>query len=162
MRKITHIYIHTAAAASKGVPVDQSAKTIRDYHTRPKKDGGRGWKDIGYNAVCRFDGTIEAGRPHDKVPAGVGGDNAHTLHLCFTGHGDIRDLTPQQKKQGAIKVAAWLEYYNLVDAFKKNPKKVVRGHREFWILKMLPIQKTCPGKLVNCDEFRKLVMEALK
>lgn len=156
-RTITHVYIHTAAAAVNGKPVDQSAAAIRSYHMSHNK-----WTDIGYNAVCRFDGTIEPGRPHDKIPAGVLNDNTHTLHLCFTGHGDFADLTPAQKRQGAKKVAAWLKFYGIADDFLREPKRVVRGHREYWERRGEKPHKTCPGKKVSCDEFRKLVAAELK
>jgi N-acetylmuramoyl-L-alanine amidase len=152
MRKITHIVIHTAAADRDGNPVDQSAETLRAYHRK------KGYSDIGYHFVIRFDGTVESGRPLERAGAHVQGFNAHSIGICFTGHGDLADFTAAQKKSGHQLVFGLLEHFELLEAFQKNPQRVL-GHRECYEHKgVKDTGKSCPGRKVSCGEFRKAVL----
>lgn len=45
----------------------------------------RGWSGIGYHWVIKRDGTIEDGRPVNKVGAHVKGYNTGSLGLCMVG-----------------------------------------------------------------------------
>jgi N-acetylmuramoyl-L-alanine amidase len=89
-RTIERIVWHTAAHGRDGQAFDTTAAQIDQWHRE------RGWSEIGYNAVIRFSGAIEQGRDPRKIPAGVAGLNQTTYHICFSGHGDIAPLTPQQ------------------------------------------------------------------
>lgn len=157
-RKIERLYIHTAATPGKSI--DISAASIDVYHR------SIGWNEIGYNAVARFDGRIEAGREEDKVPAGVSGDNLHSLHLCLSGNGDL-ETPPKAQWDAAV---AWcvrkIKQYGLVDEVKANPMRVL-GHREVNVLidagvvKAGKTTKTCPGAKVDMKKFRRAVLAAL-
>ena len=156
-RAITHIVIHTAAAANDNGPVDQSASTIRAYHMRV-----RGYSDIGYHYVVRFDGTVEHGRPVTQPGAHVEGFNRHSIGICFTGHGDLQDFTDDQYRMGIELVAALIKEHGLTHAFLKNPMRVL-GHRECYGQPgVRNTGKTCPGTKVDMSEFRKRVIAAVR
>lgn len=156
------IIIHTVARRG-----DTPAEEIKRWHTDPKpvkhgfrylgkiyptraslpepvkKRQGRGWLDIGYHYVIRKNGEIEQGRKETRQGAhcSAGGMNAHSLGICFAGHGDFEEFTPEQ-------LAAFQQLYNnLFTRWEILPDRVY-GHREF------DPNKTCPGKLINLNKFR--------
>jgi N-acetylmuramoyl-L-alanine amidase len=159
--KPTHISIHTAAAASKGKPVDQSAAVIRAYHVNTK-----GWKDIGYNEVVRMSGRREAGRPWNQAPACIEGFNSHCAGICLSGHGDLMAPPPEQWKSAVEVAVEMLRYYDLEDEFRKNPMRII-GHREINDLIEAGVAdcprtyKTCPGVKFDMSKFRRDVLAAL-
>ena len=53
---------------------------VRRMHTAPKSQGGRGWSDIGYQAVTFPDGETLVGRPWDRIGAGAVGYNRGVFH----------------------------------------------------------------------------------
>ena len=151
MRKISHVVLHTAAARG-----DQSAAIIDQWHKN------QGWSKIGYHWVVRKGGWIERGRPESEVGAGVAGFNAHSIHVCVTGHGDLEPWTPRQIESAVRLVAEIVVRHGLKEAVKANPNRVL-GHREVWYHKLVPkpIRKTCPGKLVDMKAFRLAVVREL-
>ena len=157
MRTIDHVIIHTAAAARNGKAVDCSAVEIRAWHR------AKGWRDIGYHWVVRMTGAVETGRPEAQAGAGVLGYNAHTIHICLSGHGDVEAPTTAQRAAAVRLTAQVLRRYGLVDAFRANPCRVL-GHREVWLMRLVPtpICKTCPGRLVDMSAFRRSVFSALE
>ena len=167
MRKITHVVMHTAAAERNGRAVDQSAATIRAFHVRAVKDGGRGWSDIGYHWVVRMNGTVEAGRAERQTGAGVEGFNATTVHVCCSGHGDLVRWWPAQWAAAVTLVCDIVDRYDLVDEVLANPMRVL-GHSEVDELPAglyrgpRPIRKTCPGEKIDMSEFRRAVVAELR
>ena len=158
LRTPSYIVVHTAA--TPGHSIDISAAAIREYHIQEK-----GWADIGYHFVVRFDGTIEKGRDEHTMGAHVEGFNSKSLGICFSGNGDLSDFTDAQKKAGAKLIADLLKRHGLTETFKKNPMHVL-GHRECNLLVpgIFPgpkTSKTCPGTKVDMTEIRKLVLVAL-
>ena len=155
----TYVVIHTAATPGKSI--DISAASIREYHIKEK-----GWTDIGYHWVVRFDGHAEPGRAENVMGAHVEGFNSKSLGVCFSGNGDLSDFTPEQKSKGAQLVAQILERHGLVQVFLKNPMHVL-GHRECNELVKAGVfpgpktSKTCPGTKVAMTEFRHLVKAAI-
>ena len=154
-RKITHIVIHTSATATtanrhlRSRPIDASAEGMRQYHINKK-----GWKDIGYHHVIRMDGLHEGGRSEENKGAGVLGFNKKSIHICFSGHGNIAPFTDDQIDTGYPLIYNILLTYDLVGTFLKNPMRVL-GHRECNIFWFVPrIFKSCPGKLVDMRKFR--------
>jgi len=156
LRPITHVVIHTAASARDGRPYDASRSDIDAWHK------ARGWDEIGYHWVVRFSGRTEVGRTEDRIGAGVAGFNAKTIHVCFSGHGDLAAPNHVQWRKGVELVADILRRHHLVDAFKANPHRVL-GHREVGVLKLVakPIAKTCPGRLFDMKAFRNAVLEVV-
>jgi len=160
-RKIERIVWHTAAHGRDGQVFDTTAAQIDQWHRE------RGWSEIGYNVVIRFDGTIEKGRDPRKIPAGVQGINETTYHICFSGHGDIAPLTPQQLESGIQHTIEMLQKYGLTERFLNEPDGlIVMGHREVNELVRrglapTPTSKTCPGRLVDMAQARLLIRQRL-
>lgn len=160
-RTIERIVWHTAAHGRDGQAFDTTAAQIDQWHRE------RGWSEIGYNVVIRFDGSIEKGRDPRKIPAGVAGINETTYHICFSGHGDIAPLTPQQLESGIRHTIEMLHKYKLTEKFLKEPDGlIVMGHREVNELVRrglapTPTSKTCPGKFVDMDAVRLLIRSRL-
>jgi N-acetylmuramoyl-L-alanine amidase. len=160
-RTIERIVWHTAAHGRDGQAFDTTAAQIDQWHRE------RGWNEIGYNVVIRFNGAIEQGRDPRKIPAGVAGLNQTTYHICFSGHGDIAPLTPQQLESGVQHTIEMLRKYDLVERFLSEPDGlIVMGHREVNELVRrglapTPTTKTCPGRLVDMDAVRLLIRQRL-
>lgn len=119
MRKIKEIIVH-CSDTEEGK--DFCAKDIDLWHK------AQGWDCIGYHYVVKLDGTVESGRPIEKVGAHCKGHNAYSIGVCYIGgkasdgktHKDTR--TPQQK--AALQL--------LVDNLKRvYPGSKVYGHRDF-------------------------------
>lgn len=96
MRKINEIIIHCAyTPITYNVGVD----TIREWHVDE-----RNMSDIAYNYVIKLDGTIEQGRPLDKIGAHCKGKNRNTIGICYAGgmgmdlHSWKDTRTPEQLK----------------------------------------------------------------
>lgn len=156
MRTITHIVVHTAAAGSKGVAIDQEPENVLSYWQR------KGWKKPGYHEYVRFDGRVHKFADDDVETNGVLGLNDRAWHICGSGHGDIQDFTGPQKLVIVQRIAAKLKQFGLVETFKKNPMRVL-GHRETGPL-VLPIyrtRKTCPGTKVDMKVIRQMVLAEL-
>jgi len=75
-RTIKRLMVHCSATRPAQ---DMTAEDIRLMHT------GKGWSDIGYHAVIRRDGTIEAGRPLERAGAHVAGHNLDSIGVCMIG-----------------------------------------------------------------------------
>jgi len=161
-RIMERIVWHTAAHGRNGQAFDTTAAQIDQWHRE------RGWSEIGYNVVIRFDGTIEQGRDPRKIPAAVAGINATTYHICFSGHGDIAPLTPQQLESSIQHTIDLLRQYGLVERFLSAPEGlIVMGHREVNELVRrglapTPTTKTCPGRLVDMEQVRMLIRQRLQ
>lgn len=170
------IIIHTAAAArveryntpfgmkQRLVAVDQPFSVVDAYHR------SKGWDGIGYNEYVRFDGTRTFGRGYHKVGAHVAGFNSASYGICGSGHGDVQPFTPAQLKGMVNATVDALDYFGLVERFKKNPM-IVMGHREVNLLldtkepKYQSIErtyKTCPGTKNDMSKFRKAVQAEVK
>jgi N-acetylmuramoyl-L-alanine amidase len=129
MRTIKHIVIHCSYTPEGR---DEKTAEIKRWHTEE-----RGWSDIGYHTVIELDGTVHAGRPYEKIGAGVEGHNRHAIHICYVGGMDksmkkSKDTrTVEQKKS----LTFMLEYYKGL-----FPKAVILGHRDF-----KGVKKDCPS-----------------
>lgn len=120
MRKQTlAIVVHCSATKSTQ---DIGAAEIREWHMSPP----RNWRDIGYAAVIRRNGTIEFGRHFDEVGAHVLGKNATTVGICLVGGLDADgepacNFTDAQKESlGVLVLMLRLAY----------PGASVLGHRD--------------------------------
>lgn len=132
MRTIRKIIIHCSATPDGR---DVSAEEIRRWHL------DRGWSDIGYHFVIRLDGTVERGRPIEKVGAHCKGHNADSIGICYVGGMDYKGKrskdtrTPEQKKA----------LVQLVQELSRTYAPVtVHGHNEF-------SDKDCPSFNVQTD-----------
>lgn len=78
-------FVRAVVIHHSGGPRSQSFKSIRDYHMRPKHQGGRAFTDIAYHFVITEDGTLHQGRPILRMGAHALGRNADTLGVCVVG-----------------------------------------------------------------------------
>lgn len=93
-RKVTdEIILHHAAATA-------SVKDIHSWHLN-----GNGWAGIGYHFYVRKNGEVYRGRPINKVGAHTGGENSHTIGICFEGNFEKETMSEAQKNAGAELVA---------------------------------------------------------
>lgn len=104
-REITRIFIHCS-----GVEKDQSAEEIRAYHMKPVSNGGRGFDDIGYHFVIRQDGTIQTGRPEERIGAHAQGANVDSIGVCLTG---LWKFTLEQIESMDVLVRSLMNKYGL-------------------------------------------------
>ncbi len=151
MRIITHIVLHTAASYDwkhKQV-VHQTMQAVARYHM-----DHNGWRTIGYHWYVSEDGRGERGRDDGDIGAHVGGFNVASLGLCVSGHGDFAPWNAAQWAEAQRKCAQWCQLYHV-------PVEHVIGHRETPEHGGSPVHKTCPGVLVDLDQFRKELGERL-
>lgn len=137
------IVIHTA-----GVAGDPSAASMRKYHREVN-----GWRDIGYHYVIRKGGRLEMGRT--GLGAHTNGAN-DTFGICISGDGDSEPWTLAQRER-AISLCR-----ELCSTYEWSAERIC-GHREAPAgLGAKPTGKTCPGGLVDMNEFRAAVAAALE
>lgn len=151
MRQVDYLVVHTAGAynARSSKVVHQTAADIDAYHREHN-----GWRMIGYHRFVEQDGTIMHGRRDDEIGAHAVGFNAHSLGICVSGHGDYEAFNPQQMSALILQLTRWCRDYHL-------PATRVLGHRETDEHGGPPVYKTCPGKLVDMSEIRRLVATRL-
>lgn len=124
MRKITEIIIHCSATREGQ---DIKAADIDRWHRQ------KGWDGCGYHFVIDLDGTIEIGRPIEKVGAHTSGHNANSVGICYVGglnkDGKATDTRTPQQRQALLSLATTLVWM--------FPDAHFHGHREF-------ANKACP------------------
>ena len=86
-------------SASPDVP----AAVIHGWHL------AKGWCGLGYHFVIRVDGTIETGRPIDKIGAHAGpGVNPDSIGICLTGN-FMQQPPADQQLQALVRLVDFLE-----------------------------------------------------
>ena len=155
-RRISHIVFHTFAYS--GVA---GAQEVHSWHKN------RGWLGIGYNEVIRRDGTVEAGRDPDAIPAGVYGLNRTGYHIAMEGHGDKEDFMDAQYEALADRIVS-VAYractptgWHLASVLGRNLMRCI-GHREVnrlvklleWLKPIHRTTKTCPANKTKAHELR--------
>lgn len=126
MRRIRKAILHCSATPEGK---EFNASDIRKWHV-----DGNGWSDIGYHFVILLDGTVEIGRPLERVGAHVRGENNDSVGICYIGgvddEGEPKDtMTPEQEQA----------FKNLAVALKAMfPRIYFRGHNEY-------ANKACPS-----------------
>jgi N-acetylmuramoyl-L-alanine amidase len=155
MFKPRYIVWHTAADPRDKGNRDTTAAEIRSWHL------ARGWSDIGYHFVIRKNGTIEKGRNESLPGNHVRGLNSQSLGICFSGHGDMQPLTPEQIESGIKLTISLMKKYGI-------PVSNVIGHREVNDLikagklsKEFRTTKSCPGSKVQMQIIRAKIMREL-
>lgn len=132
-RKINKLVVHCSAtkpALSKCLTVDE----VREWHTKPKSRGGRGWSDIGYHYFIDYDGRIHTGRPLSRSGAHVKGHNRDSVGICYAGglddNGQPCDTrTPAQAK--ALRVLLrYLKHLGTCPGIEIQPGVEIVGHRD--------------------------------
>lgn len=126
MRKIDEIIIH-CSATPEGREV--SVAEIDAWHRQ------RGFDGIGYHYVIRLDGTVEAGRPVDRVGAHCIDHNQRSIGICYVGGCD-RQRKPKDTRTDAQRESMARLVKVLTDTFGIAPDGI-HGHCEF-------AKKDCP------------------
>lgn len=125
MRTITLIIVH--CSANKASSALRMADIDR-YHR------SLGWNGCGYHYVIPTDGSIESGRPEERVGAHCKHHNRHSIGICYIG-GLSADGKPADTRTEAQRIAL----RKLLDRLhKKYPKALIVGHRD------LDPRKDCP------------------
>lgn len=122
-----------------------------NYHTEHN-----GWSDIAQHVTIDSTGHIWTGRPWNKAPASSKGFNgAPHFPFMFEMIGDFEDeeTGDHDELSGAQLNAAYAVCGIICDRFKLKPKSTVKFHRE------LGEKKSCPGNLVDKDQFVSGVMK---
>ena len=127
MRYIDKLIVHcTATPQFKDFDVED----VRDWHVK-----GNGWSDIGYHFLIKLDGTVQEGRPIERIGSHVRGQNKSSVGIAYVGGMDkdmnewIDTRTPEQKD--AI-------FNLLMDLKFQFPDAVVYGHNDFTDKKVCP------------------------
>lgn len=118
VRPIDEIILHCSATRELR---DFSSADIRRWHLE------RGFTDIGYHFVVRLDGTVEPGRPIDKIGAHCLNHNRRSVGICYvggldaTGHpADTRTVEQRIALPALIRrIRRW------------HPRTTIYGHRDF-------------------------------
>ena len=132
----------TKIMTPRGSSLDISEQEIDVMHR------ARGFDEIGYNYVVRFDGTVEKGRAEDHRGAharqwddrGVS-YNASSIGICFAGNCDAARWTAQQQASGYRLILELMRRYHV------PPERVI-GHRE------CGNDTHCPGMLIDMEKVR--------
>ena len=105
-----------------------TAATIKEWHL------DRGFSDIGYHFVIGIDGTIELGRPINKVGAHTKGKNRGSVGIAYVGGLDA-DMEPKDTLTDKQHENLML----LVDEIRNRYGDLtLHGHNEF-------AAKACPS-----------------
>ena len=88
----------------------------------------RGFACVGYHYVIKRDGTIERGRPEDKMGAHVEGHNRDSLGVCLIGGIDADGKAKNNFTQDQFDSLKSL----LLSLHGKYPKAIIQGHRDFF------------------------------
>lgn len=124
--RIEYLVVHCAATPPSS---DIGVAEIDAWHKR------RGWAGCGYHYVVRRDGTIEKGRPDNKVGSHVKGFNSCSLGICLVGGVNERGRAEANYTESQAKALA-----NLLDSLiSRYPSAKVQGHRDF-----PNVNKACP------------------
>ena len=128
-REILGIICHHSAG-----PASATVDSVRRFHTAPPPEG-RGWSDIGYHAVIRWDGeawSMEHGRPVERMGAHDDGQNQGTFGLCLFGnHAGNRPVPAPAWAMLVEAVAGLLVLYQLPDRLSRlRPQRPPRGGRQ--------------------------------
>lgn len=117
-RPMHSIVVHCSATKENK---DFTSEDIKKWHLQ------RGFKDIGYHFIIRLDGTIEIGRPLNKIGAHVSGNNKGTIGICYIG-GLSSNSKPKDTRTDSQKQSL----KELINALKVLLKiKNVLGHRDY-------------------------------
>lgn len=115
---------------------------IRKWHTTPKSEGGRGWKQVGYADMILLDGTLVNLVPYDEddlvepweITNGVAGINSKSRHIVYVGgtdkKGKAKDTRTTEQR------LTMMAYVN--KTIDEHPNIKIGGHNQFAL-------KACPS-----------------
>jgi N-acetylmuramoyl-L-alanine amidase len=116
-----HIAVHCSATRPTAL------MGVRDIHRMHVE---RGFACIGYHYVIKRDGTIERGRPEDKMGAHVEGHNRDSLGVCLIGGIDADGKAEEQFHASSNSTAC--KSLLTEPPWQISAKAVIQGHRDFF------------------------------
>lgn len=131
---IWHHFWKPAAGDYRGY---QTMRGIWRYHVHRRR-----WKDVGYNWLFGPDGSIWTGRSLQRHGAHCIGHNSDSvgLGMCLNGDEEVLARFPKMERAVFDITIALCKQYAL-------DEDDLHFHRDF-------ARKSCPGKLLNRDEYR--------
>ena len=142
MASMRYLVLHcTATPEGREVSSDE----IRHWHTAPVKEGGRGWKQVGYTDMIHLDGTVERLVANNEdaevdpweVTNGAKGYNTVSRHVVYVG-GVSKDGKTAKDTRTEAQLKAMTAYVR--DFHERFPQIRIVGHGE------LPgVKKACPS-----------------
>jgi N-acetylmuramoyl-L-alanine amidase len=120
MRTIRHLVVHCTAT-----PHSTTIESIQNYWRN-----NLGWRNPGYHVIIRPDGSAVELQPPHLSANGVGGRNAHAMHVAYIGGQFMDDRTPAQKSALLKQLQEWRRIW---------PDAEILGHRDF-----PNVAKACP------------------
>ena len=140
MTKLKYLVIHCTATPEGR---SMTSAQLRQMHTAPVAEGGRGWKQVGYSDMIHTNGGVENLVKYDEdgyvdpheITNGAAGFNSVCRHIAYVGgidaDGKPKDTrTPEQKKAMRNYIAKFIMH---------NPTVKVVGHN------YLNKDKACPS-----------------
>ena len=127
MRKIDKIIVHCSGTSEFQ---DFDITNIKDWHVN-----GNGWSDVGYHFIIKLDGTIQDGRPLQKIGAHCFRKNRSSIGICYIG-GMNRDMTEWEDTRTEKQKESLLLLIN--DLKERFPNTIVYGHKDFTNKKLCP------------------------
>lgn len=127
MRKINKLIVHCSATPEyKNFDVND----IREWHVK-----GNGWSDCGYHYVIKLDGTLQEGRPVEKIGAHCAGHNRDSIGVCYIGG---MDKNMKEWKDTRTPEQTETLHDLLSDLKQTHPSAIVYGHKDFTDKKKCP------------------------
>lgn len=122
--KTERIILHHSACSNCSV------EQVHQWHLNNK------WAGIGYHFLVRKDGSINRGRPEDKVGSHAYDNNSNSIGICAEGNFEVETM-PDVQKQAIKELVSYIKNkYNITK---------VQKHRD--------VNSTaCPGKNYPFDE----------
>ena len=96
MRPIDKIVLHTSYTPEGR---EHDVDDIDAWHK------ANGWSGVGYHFVVKIDGTVQVGRPLDKIGAHTKGKNQGSIGVCYIGGMNAEDRKPKDTRTEAQKEA---------------------------------------------------------
>lgn len=114
------------------------------------------WLDVGYNfGIENVNGKLMIldGRAIGEVGAHAVGFNAKSIGICMVGNYD-NDPPSDDRLFALASLCRDLQREFSI------PRNNVVGHRETFVMRGVPVEKSCPGEKFNMDDFRKRLIDA--
>ena len=115
-RKVHTTWLHCSASSAKSA---DNVEEIRRWHL------ARGWSDVGYHYFIKRNGTIQKGRPINRIPAAQRGHNTGSIAICLHGAGGNPPKNDFTKAQFTSLKKLCMQINTAY-----NGKMKFRGHRE--------------------------------
>jgi hypothetical protein len=102
--------------------------------------------------------VFHIGRSLNMTGAGAIGFNGYKndlgtgIHICYIGNYDLKSPSQELLDFSYPIVKSLMLYFNI-------PIQNIIGHRETFLLRKVPVEKSCPGKMWDCTKYRKELNE---